>query len=120
MDETFKNRNEKLIRAVLPREIFWHEDGTLSSAAFKDKKGLSVDRDGGRPIDEAVRYAESHLQGSMVYVTVGQCVAVQALVRYLPLSDNQFHSEIHQSEEKIVLSNSQARKLSLCARVVKK
>ena len=40
---------ERLYRAVYPPNImplFWKEDGQLSSAAFKDKKGLSVERDG--------------------------------------------------------------------------
>ena len=35
---------EKLYRAVLPYEPFIKEDGTISSAAFKDSQGLSVDR----------------------------------------------------------------------------
>ena len=41
---------ERLYRAVYPPNImpFWKKNGQLSSAAFKDKKGLSVERDGGR------------------------------------------------------------------------
>ncbi|MCR5322424.1 MAG: hypothetical protein K6E85_04015 [Lachnospiraceae bacterium] len=42
---------ERLYRAVYPPNImpmFWKENGQLSSAAFKDKNGLSVERDGGR------------------------------------------------------------------------
>ncbi len=43
--------NEKLFRAVYPPNIipmFWKENGEISSAAFKDKKGLSVERAGNR------------------------------------------------------------------------
>ena len=40
-------KNEKLYRAVYPpeiSEIYWRTDGTVSSAAFADPKGLSVDK----------------------------------------------------------------------------
>lgn len=46
MDERF-SPEESLYRAVYPPELasmFWRKDGTLSSAAFADPKGLSVDR----------------------------------------------------------------------------
>ena len=34
--------DERLYRAVRPDSLFWKVNGTLSSAAFKDKKGLSA------------------------------------------------------------------------------
>ena len=46
MDNTFPNC-EKLYRAVFPEsymQMFWRKDGTVSSAAFTDKQGLSVER----------------------------------------------------------------------------
>ena len=46
MDNTFEP-SEKLYRAVYPPEIadiFWKRDGSISSAAFADPHGLSVDR----------------------------------------------------------------------------
>lgn len=43
MDSVFYN-NEKLYRAILPIEPFKKSDGSISSAAFKDKNGLSVDK----------------------------------------------------------------------------
>lgn len=46
MDNTFY-ADEKLYRAVYPPEavaMFWRKDGSLSSAAFADPKGLSVPR----------------------------------------------------------------------------
>ena len=45
MDNKFTN-TEKLYRAIYPPEVmemFWRKDGTLSSAAFADANGLSVD-----------------------------------------------------------------------------
>ena len=50
MTEQF-DKFERLYRAVYPTNImpmFWKENGELSSAVFKDKNGLSVERDGGR------------------------------------------------------------------------
>lgn len=45
MDINF-SQNEFLLRAVYPENIkpFYWKNGHLSSAAFKDKNGLSVDR----------------------------------------------------------------------------
>ncbi len=50
------NDDEKLYRAVYPPEIFdlfWKKDGTLTSAAFRDKRGLSVERGFYREDDNA-------------------------------------------------------------------
>lgn len=111
MNDAFDNEDELLMRGVLPDNMFWHEDGTLSSAVFKDKEGLSVDRDGGRPFEAALAFAKQHLQGKIAVVTVGACHAAEAVVLYLPEPENDFHSEIHQSLEKPKLSNSQIRQL---------
>lgn len=46
MDNTFP-KSEKLYRAVYPPDkvaMFWRRDGSISSAAFADPNGLSVDR----------------------------------------------------------------------------
>lgn len=46
MNDTFPDE-EKLYRAVFPEsymQMFWKRDGTVSSAAFADREGLSVER----------------------------------------------------------------------------
>ena len=51
MDNIFRI-DEKLYRAVYPPEVmdmFWKRDGSVSSAAFEDRNGLSVDRGDYRP-----------------------------------------------------------------------
>ena len=48
---------ESLYRAVYPPEImpmFWKENGEISSAIFKDKRGLSVERAGDRDEDKVI------------------------------------------------------------------
>lgn len=45
MNNTFSDC-EKLYRAVFPAsyiQMFWKKDGTISSAAFSDREGLSVE-----------------------------------------------------------------------------
>lgn len=118
MDEHFEEM-EKLYRAVLPKDTFWKENGSLSSAAFKDKNGLSVDRQKERTDAEAVEFFHKRkFVGEIVYVRVRNCNEVQALVRYLPSRGNAFHSEIHKNWQEKQLSNSQAKKLAQCAKIV--
>lgn len=108
--------NECLFRAVLPIEVFW-KDGRPSSAAFKDKNGLSVDRDGGRNTSEAIECVKNNLQGNIVSLLVLQCKDINAYVTYVPIKDNPFHSEIHGNIEKRKLSDSQAKKLAKCCKI---
>lgn len=108
MDETFDDR-EKLLRAVWPpnrRPDFWI-NGRLSSAALKDKNGLSVDRTYDRTLESSLKYIKSRLQGYIVSFSVPACRSVCACLRYRP-TDNKYHCEIHGSETEIELSDTQA------------
>ena len=117
MTDTFKD-DEKLYRAVLPNGIYWKENGKLSSAAFLDRNGLSVDRGNYRPDDEAVRDLQNHLQGSIVSVTVKDCRTVEAAVLYRPSKRNIYHSEVHGSTECPPLSPGQRKHLANAAVVL--
>ena len=71
MDEIF-DEHELLLRAVLPsnrRPDFW-KNGRLSSAALKDKQGLSVDRTYDRTINDAVVAMTHRLTGFIVSITI--------------------------------------------------
>ena len=119
MDEHFE-ASEKLYRVVLPKNTFWKDNGSLSSAAFKDKEGLSVDRQWNRTDAEAVGFfRKRNFVGEIVYVFVQNCNEVKAVVKYLPSKTNVFHSEIHRDRQQAELSSSQAKRLAKCARVVK-
>ncbi|MDF1495231.1 hypothetical protein [Caproiciproducens sp. CPB-2] len=118
MDVNFEDEGEQIYRAILPADCYWKPDGTLSSAAFKDKKGLSVDRANGRSQSECISFMKSHLSGSIAFVTVKMCHNVNALLKYLPLPDDEFHSEIHNSESIALLSKRQAKYLAHIATVV--
>ena len=114
MDNTFKPE-EKLFRAVYPpetAEMFWRFDGRVSSAAFADPKGLSVDRQGNRDTDQAVSAMQKRFVGSILFVRVKNCTEIGAVVKYMPSDKNPYHSEIHGSEQVALLSKSQRRHLA--------
>ena len=113
------NDDEKLYRAVLPKNEFWKTDGTLSSAAFKDKNGVSVERGYYRPDEEVAEDMLQRLQGNIVSITVKNCNDVKALVLYKPSAVSEYHSEIHSSETKILLTDSQRKRLASCAKILK-
>lgn len=117
MNEIFEP-TEKLLRAVLPNDVFWRNDGTLTSAAFKDHNGLSVDRLFNRSLQEGVDFIKSHLNGKVVWVTYQTCIDASAVVKYLPVQDNEFHSEIHRSNDTIELSKGQARQIARSATII--
>lgn len=117
MDDSFKD-DERLYRAVYPPShpgMFWKSDGSLSPAAFADPKGLSVERGYYRDSNVVVQKMKSTFNGCIVSVNVGECRAVEAVVRYKP-SDNIYHSEIHGGEETILLSKRQRLALARNAR----
>lgn len=108
----FSDGQEKLLRAVWAERYphLWNtKKNRPSSAAFKDKNGLSVDRGGRRPDAEAVNYAKEHLQGFITAATVDMCREIKASPKYLPSRSNPYHSEIHGSDCQVPLSPEQAR-----------
>lgn len=118
MDDNFKPE-ESLYRAVIPGDMYWKNDGTLSSAAFLDGNGLSVDRGDFRPDSEVVEFMHRHLRGAIVSFEVKDCNQVNALVRYLPSRSNKYHSEVHGNGRK-KLSDSQRKYLARHAKIVSK
>ncbi len=117
MDNTFKN-TEKLYRAVYPPEIadiYWKIDGSISSAAFADPNGLSVDRGNYREDSEVVLQMRQKFRGHIISLFVKNCVDVQAPVFYKPSRSNPYHSEIHGSATSALLSKSQRRHLAKSA-----
>lgn len=120
MDEKFEN-TEKLYRAVYPPEvadIFWKTDGSISSAAFADPKGLSVERGDYRGDDEVLSDMRRRFSGHIISLYVKNCTDVQACVKYLPSKTNKYHSEIHGSATSVLLTKSQRRHLARSAVII--
>lgn len=107
--------NELLFRAVLPESempFFWKMD-RITSAAFKDKKGLSVYRLCDRTKETTLEIMKKDgFRGSVFSVSVKNCKDVEAVVKYLPSASNIYHSEIHGGIEQKILSDKQAFILS--------
>lgn len=106
------NPDEPLFRAVKPTNIYWKDDGTVSSAAFKDSQGASVDRLGDRLESDAVNALHHNMPTSgIISVTYQNCLDVNAVVQYKPKDTNLYHSEIHGSNTKVKLTSSQCKNL---------
>lgn len=119
MDNTFSDC-EKLYRAVFPEscmQMFWRKDGTVSSAAFADKKGLSVERGDFRDDKSVIEKMRKFFKGCIVSLTVEQCKNADAILKYKPTKRSEYHSEIHGSEDVPLLSKGQRKKLAVGAKV---
>ncbi|PWJ70831.1 hypothetical protein B0O40_0681 [Ruminococcaceae bacterium R-25] len=99
MDDFFEP-DEKLYRAVRPCSIYYKEDGSLSSAAFKSSNGCSVDRGNGRSDKEAVQFILSNLTGDVYSISVDYCISKNIFVHYEPIEDkNPYHCGLYKNNE---------------------
>ena len=116
------SEHEILYRAVLPESIFWKYDEKrnkrLSSAALRDRNGLSVDRGYYRLDNEVINDMQSRLDGEIISFTVKNCNKVNALVLYRPSSKNQYHSEVHGSDTQKIMTDSQRKRLAKLAKIL--
>lgn len=126
-----------IYRRVKSKPIFM-KDGRPSSALFKDSKGVSVDRDAGRKIEDIIIDEErlhalytSKLSDveikergeelkAIIQLTDVQCESVEACVIPDPIhGENEYHALLQKSETEIQLSKSQAKRLAKLATIVK-
>ena len=114
---SFKNE-EELYRAVRPYPCFIKRNGQLSTAALKDSKGLSVDRQAQRPLEECLLYMAPKFSGKVFALTYKQCNDAEAVVKSMPSNNNPFHCEIHGSQDGIELSDEQADHLASVGKFV--
>ena len=118
MDNTFQ-KDEKLYRAVFPPEhsnMYWKSDGRVSSAAFSDPKGLSVERGFYRKDSEVVLDMSKMFIGRIISITVEDCMNNNVKVIYCPTNISCYHSELH-GYNKIQLSRHQRHQLALVAKI---
>lgn len=128
---------KEIYRRVKSKPVFM-KDGRPSSALFKDSKGVSVDRDAGRKIDDII-VDEERLHAlynagltdeeikergeelkAIISLTCEQCDSVGACVIPDPIyGENEYHALLQKSATEIQLSKSQAKALAKVAIVVK-
>lgn len=124
-------------RRVKSKPIFMKE-GRPSSALFKDSKGVSVDRDGGRKISDIIadeeRLHSLHIKGlsdeeirergeelkAIIELSALQCDSVAVCVIPDPITGkNDYHALLQKSKSEIQLSKSQAKALAKLSTVIK-
>lgn len=79
-----------VFRALHPKRAFEKPNGTVSSAAFKDSNGLSVEIDGGRGDFMVINTMHSYLSGNIVKIGVSICNAYDVEI-YNDYSPNKYH-----------------------------
>jgi hypothetical protein len=118
MDDSFRPE-ERLYRGI---HAMFLDGDRITSAAFKDSGGVSVDRDGGRNEDDCIERLITALPqisgvGRLTYADVESCGAVTI---YCPTTENVYHSQIQDSKEQVKIPNSKAKKLASCCYLVYK
>lgn len=109
---------ESLFRGVL--EINWNKkENRISSSAFKDSNGCSVDRCHFRSDQESsLALFERKNFYAIAKVKVAKVRAIPCLTLYLPIEMNKYHSEIHDEEGRASIRSSKASKLSKNAEII--
>ncbi|MCR5807768.1 MAG: hypothetical protein K6G68_12150 [Oscillospiraceae bacterium] len=107
--------DEELFRRIPSNPNMWrdHSTGQISSAAFKDSQGCSVDRKGNRDSNEIVMMFSQRFTDidAVAVVTVQNCTEVEAIVLEKPEPDNEYHCEIHRDVNTAQLTKGQLKRL---------
>ncbi len=104
--------HEILFRAIHPS--FWnYDEDRPTSALFKDRRGVSVDRDGERTLEECISFLLYNRERfGACNIQAGLAKNIGAFIKPDSQPDNKFHAMILESESKINLSNGKAKELS--------
>lgn len=128
---------KEVYRRVKSKPVFM-KDGHLSSALFKDSKGVSVNRDAGRDRDEIIETEEQLHKlynaalteeeivekgeglRAIASLTAMQCELAGVCVVPDPIpGENENHALIQKSVTEIQLSKKQAKDLAKMATIIK-
>lgn len=104
---------EHLFRAIHPSQ--WDvEESKPSSGAFKDKNGLSIDRQADRDISTACSYILNNFPNSkaIAHFTTKTSKAHGAFPKYNPTTTNPYHSLLIREDGNLKLPGSTLNKLS--------
>jgi len=95
-------------------KIFWKKRYSRpSSAIFIDPNGFSVERDGDRNEDKVIDYfVVNNYRGYLIKLNVGSCRQVNAYPLPKPSRNSDYHSEIHDSENQMLISDDKREELS--------
>ncbi len=119
MPEDYIEDQERLYRAIKLFPNWWKfETNRPSSAAFKDSRGVSVDRQGNRKPDDIIdKFKIKFDLRAIVSLTAKQCRDSDTHPVPKPEPDNPDHGEIHGSPTEVTLTSGKARRLSKSVRI---
>jgi hypothetical protein len=109
-----ESSDETYHRALKPHIPWWvYKENRLSSAVFKDSKGLSVDKKQGRDDNEVSSFLKKNHPTAEGEVIIPQalCQVHKCRVESNKLPENDFHHLIL-GENKVEISSGVARKLA--------
>lgn len=112
--------NEYLYRGVVTQNWDFENDRP-TSATYKDSQGVSVDRDGGRNGHDCIEKLKSVNDFHAICKVMTKDIRdLDAVVFYKPITDNNYHSEIHDSNERIQMRGKKPSKIREKSTVVYK
>jgi hypothetical protein len=103
---------EILYRAVPNNPIMWKfKMNRPSSAVFKDERGVSVDRDGGRNERQVIDDFNGRMPGrGLVSIKAKTCREIGTEPVARPLENNIYHAEIYDSDGGPQIARSKLKK----------
>lgn len=116
--------SEMLYRMVKKSDPDSFVNGKATAALFMDKKGASVDRDGGRTEEEIVetfkwRFRKKDEYKTAVKISAGQCRMIGTFPNPTGNKKNKYHAEIWESEDEQLISIIKALQLAAICKEVK-
>ncbi len=107
---------ERLYRVIIRDPSWWsYKRNKPSTAAFKDANGVSVDRAGGRPNEDCIKYLTNRFRRNLraiVSLTGQECRACDTFPKYARSKNNKYHSLILDGPDIVEISTPKA--LYLC------
>lgn len=113
MRDDFIEAEETLYRAVTNFPNMWKSEfDRPSSAVFKDKAGVSIDREGGRELAQIKALFQQRFEGcGLLSLHAAKCIAIPTHLEPDPLQNNEYHALIKDSKKIEKVGNSKVSKL---------
>lgn len=130
-------KSDDLFRRVRNIPLYLKEDGSISSAIYKDSKGVSMDEGAERFVDDIiadeqrlhelynVNRSDEERNGAYRLVAIAgldkeNCKEKNVYIESAPIeNENPYHVLLKKNKDEIVLTSSQCKYLSKRTRVVK-
>ena len=112
---------EQFYRVINRSQPYSFEKNKISSALFKDPKGLSMDKKGERNEDDAVKFMENYFRERFKGVArLGhkKLEKAETYIENSPSEKNEYHVQVYENSEKDPISSLKALILADSAELV--